>query len=362
MTQREVTAKSSASPDVEFAWEPGPAGRPEGAGRQKPRKVLMGVGLVLFLLAGAALAMSTTRGDQHGSANVVSAAKPSALAAPVSSGSPWTVPSSTQTPIATPAQLLNPVPTDAPTTALTVLAQVPPKPSPQAAPPQGQHATSAPTVITPVPTGPPQPIGSWGLHDGSGTTAVDTAGGHNGSTENTTWVGGAAEFNGSDSEITVPDPVVDTGPGHSFTVAAWVYLGNESGFVTAVSQDGAVNSGFYLEYDKTDDRWAFARQAVDADGSTPYRALSSAPPQVQTWTPLIGVFNGATGQLQIYVNGQPEGTATDPTPFAATGSLVFGRSIASGGLGGWFPGLIDDVAVFDQALTAAQIHALGSYS
>lgn len=348
MTERSI-------PGVEFAWEPGPVGRPEVAGRQKPRKALIAAGLVLFLSAGAVLATLTTRGDQHGSANGASAAKPSDLAAPVSSGSPWTAPGhSAQSPIATPAQLLSPVPTVAPTTALPVLPQVPL--------PQAQHTTSAPTTSAPVSTGPPQPIGSWGLHDGSGTTAVDTAGGHNGLVKNTTWVGGAAEFNGSDSEITVPEPVVDTGPGHSFTVAAWVYLGNESGTVTVVSQDGAVNSGFYLEYDAADNRWAFARQAVDAVGSTPYRALSSAPPQVRTWTPLIGVFNGATGQLQIYVNGQPQGTATDPTPFAATGSLVFGRSIASGGIGGWLPGLIDDVAVFDQALTAAQIHALGSYS
>ena len=352
MTQRDVTAKSSAAPDVEFAWEPGPAGRPEGARRQKPRKALMAVGLVLFLLAGAVLALSTTRGGRPGSAHVASAAKPSGLATPVLSNSPWTAPGR---PTQTPAQPLNPVSTVAPPTTLPALPQ-------KAAAPPAQHTTSAPTVNPPVTSGPPKPIGSWGLHDGSGTTAVDTAGGHNGSTTSITWVGGAAEFNGSDSEITVPGPVVDTGPGNSFTVAAWVYLGNESGFATAVSQDGAVNSGFYLEYDKTDNRWAFARQAVDADGSTPYRALSSAPPQVQIWTPLVGVFNAATGQLQIYVNGQAEGTATDPTPFAATGSLVFGRSIASGGLGGWFPGLIDDVAVFDQALTAAQIHALGSYS
>jgi hypothetical protein len=207
----------------------------------------------------------------------------------------------------------------------------------------------------------PQPIGSWRLNSGSGTVAVDTVGHHNGVATNITWVGAAAEFDGKTSDITVPEPVVDTGPGKSFTIAAWVYLWSNSAFATAVSQDGTVNAGFFLEFSAADDRWAFARQALDNTSSTPHRALSAAAPALNTWTPLVGVFDGATNTLLLYVNGQLQGASTDPSPYATHGSLVFGRSIAGGGYGAWFPGLIDDVEVFDKALTNAQIQALGTY-
>ena len=240
-----------------------------------------------------------------------------------------------------------------------------PSPSTSTAASATAHPTGGSTggavVAKPTRTGSPapQPIGSWQLADGSGTTAVDSVGHHNGVAANITWVGGAAEFNGTDSEITVPEPVVDTSPGKSFTIAAWVYLWSTNGFVTAVSQDGSDYSGFFLEYSGSDNRWAFARQSVDAQNPTPHRALSSAPPTLNTWTPLVGEFNGATDERQLYVNGQLQGTATDPTPFTATGSLVFGRSIAGGVHSAWFPGLIDHVDIFDQALTGAQIRTLG---
>jgi hypothetical protein len=61
---------------------------------------------------------------------------------------------------------------------------------------------------------------------------------------------------------------------------------------------------------------------------TPHRALSSAPPTLNTWNPLVG------------------------------GSLVFGRSIAGGGLSAWFPGLIDGVEIFNQASTGAEIRTI----
>lgn len=207
----------------------------------------------------------------------------------------------------------------------------------------------------------PQPIGWWDLNDASGMTAADSVYYHNGVAENIDWVGGAAGFNGADSQIEVPETVVDTGPGSSFTVAAWVDLTSDAASVTAVSQDTTVDSGFALEYDQTDNSWAFSRHSSNTPTSPVDRATSSGPPALNTWTALIGVFDAGTDQLQIYVNGQPEGTASDPTPFASTGDLVFGRSVTGGVDGAYFPGLIGDVQVFNQALTQPEAESLSGY-
>lgn len=212
----------------------------------------------------------------------------------------------------------------------------------------------------PAPTG-PQPIGWWDLNAPSGMTAADSLDHQNGVAENITWVGGAAEFNGTNSLIEVPESIVDTGPGSSFTVAAWVDLASGAASATAVSQDSAVDSGFYLEYDQADNCWAFARHSSDTTASPVYRATSSGPPALNTWTALIGVFDGGADQLQIYVNGQLQGVASDPTPFASTGNLLFGRSVTDGVDSGYFPGLIGDVQVFNQALTQPEAESLSGY-
>lgn len=317
---------------------------PRGSGGLDPL-LMIAVAVVVVLVTGITIGSTMSRQSSTPTATTLAdSAQDSATLVPLA-GSPAPSAGTSTTSASTPAA---PSPTGNPRTAhptqTTTGAAV------------GSLTAKAPTIAP----GPPQPIGSWGLHDGSGVTATDTAGHHNGVATNIAWVGGAAEFNGASSEITVPAQVVDTAPGQSFTVAASAYLGKDSAYATVVSQEGKVNAGFFLEYSKTDNRWAFARVSVDADNPTPYRALSSAPPALSTWTALVGVFDGTTDKLSLYVNGQLQGTATDPTPFATAGDLVIGRSIAGGGQSAWFPGLVTDVKVFNSALTAAQVRALSN--
>ncbi|MGD0559893.1 MAG: LamG-like jellyroll fold domain-containing protein [Streptosporangiaceae bacterium] len=165
-------------------------------------------------------------------------------------------------------------------------------------------------------------------------------------------------FNGTSSATSLPDVALDTGPGASFTVSAWVYLTSTGAFATAVSQDGTVDSSFYLQYAKTDNAWAFSRVASDGTNPTGIRALSSIQPTTNQWVHLVGVYSAPAGLLTLYVNGNAQGTATDTTPFAGQGGLVIGRAEYNSGPTDWFPGMIKDIEVFQQALSAAQIQAL----
>jgi hypothetical protein len=89
-----------------------------------------------------------------------------------------------------------------------------------------------------------------------------------------------------------------------------------------------------------------------------YRALSTSAPTLQTFTHLVGVYDASSGTLQLYVNGVPQGTATDQTPFASGGELVFGRAQHNGQDSDWMKGAIKDVAIYNAALDAAQVSKL----
>jgi large repetitive protein len=99
-------------------------------------------------------------------------------------------------------------------------------------------------------------------------------------------------------------------------------------------------------------------QVVRCATTTGSRALSTGPTVLNTWVHLVGVYDAADGQLRLYVNGKPQGTATDTTPYASLGSLAIGRAQFGAQDIGWFPGRINDVEVFQQALTPSEVKAL----
>jgi hypothetical protein len=187
-------------------------------------------------------------------------------------------------------------------------------------------------------------------------------GAHPGTASNINWCipqyGSCAAFNGTDSDIVTSGPVLDTGPGSSFTVSAVVDLTTiapNGAFETIVSQDGNVDSGFYLQYSGANKLWAFSRVASDTQGAAGIRALSTAGPTLNTWTRLVGVFDASDDQLRLYVNGVLQGTATDTTPFAATGPLAIGRGQSGGQPTDWFTGAAGEIQVWNVALTSAQV-------
>ncbi|WP_328565116.1 LamG-like jellyroll fold domain-containing protein [Streptomyces coelicoflavus] len=207
----------------------------------------------------------------------------------------------------------------------------------------------------------PVPVSSWKLGSGRQDLGADEQNANPLLLQNVTkgsGHGGSAVFNGRDSQAYTGGPVLDTRAGSSFTVSAWVYLNKTGALYTAVSQDSVNNSSFYLEYSQEEHRWAFARVLTDKIGAKPVRAVSADAPKLNTWTHLVGVFDAASNRVLLYVNGRHEGTTYDPSPYGSNGPLVIGRAKAAGGYTNWWPGQINDVAVYPVALTEAQVKAL----
>jgi hypothetical protein len=74
------------------------------------------------------------------------------------------------------------------------------------------------------------------------------------------------------------------------------------------------------------------------------------------WTRLTGVHDAGTGQIRLYVNGVLEGTAAHTSPWNATGPLVVGSGHWWGESYTPWRGEIDQVRVWQRALTASELN------
>jgi hypothetical protein len=93
---------------------------------------------------------------------------------------------------------------------------------------------------------------------------------------------------------------------------------------------------------------------------------------LNTWTHIAFTFDGATGTEAVYVNGVPATMMADPTGLTAVpatlngsnpgGFMAGSRANTSSagrltGIFGWIGGL-DDLRIYDQTLTAAEVQSL----
>ncbi|MFI6072441.1 LamG-like jellyroll fold domain-containing protein [Actinoplanes sp. NPDC051343] len=201
-----------------------------------------------------------------------------------------------------------------------------------------------------VPTPPPGTPGLTGVAfwplDGSYGTLTPAGdpsfvAGHNGQ---------GVAFNGTSQYLDAGKPVLNTGSDYS--AAAWVKLDKADGaFQTVVSQDGPSNSDFFLQYSGADQKFAMSFAGV--------RALASFKPAVGQWYHLVGVRDTVKGELRLYVDGALDGTASACLPQAApTGNTVIGRGRYGGNPVDYLDGTVDQVHLYDRALSADEIKQL----
>ncbi|WP_299539287.1 LamG-like jellyroll fold domain-containing protein [uncultured Streptomyces sp.] len=195
--------------------------------------------------------------------------------------------------------------------------------------------------------------GSWSLDENVGATAADS--GPNKATltleGGASWTpgvhGSALKFDGDGQYAQTAGPVLDTTK--DYTVSAWVTLDALPGnYASAVSQDGRrTENPFYLQYGQG----AFAFSAPGG-----HRARQEITPETGRWYHLVGVRQGNT--LTVYVDGRQGGTAEAGAPDVSTGPLSVGRAKWNGSSTDFWNGSVDQVAVFDHALTATEVGVL----
>jgi hypothetical protein len=208
-------------------------------------------------------------------------------------------------------------------------------------------------------------VGHWPLTDGAGTNVVDVSGFANNGvlSGDAAWAPGrsasALRFGGRDGQVKVTDaPSLE--PTGAVTVSAWVEHAGSPGayrYIVAKGATGCVAASYGL-YTGPNGGLQFY---VSQGSGTTYTRSADAGSGVWNgqWHLVVGTFDGSA--LRVFVDGTEVGSAV-----AAHGSLVYrlpssndlyiGNYPGCGQLS--FVGLIDDVTVWDRALTATEVRGL----
>jgi glucose/arabinose dehydrogenase/PKD repeat protein len=204
------------------------------------------------------------------------------------------------------------------------------------------------TTANPPPTG---LVAAWGFNAGTGPTAADSSpNGNTGTLLNgPVWTtgknGGALQFDGVDDRVRVDDASsLDLTTAGTFE--AWVYpTAVPSGWRTILQKEP---EAYFLSASGGESRPV---TGGTLGGSCCPQAVAPSALSVNTWTHVAATYDG--GQLRVYVNG------TQVAATLATGSYQVNSGILSIGgnatYGENFKGKLDDVRVYNRALTPAEI-------
>ncbi|MGP4046531.1 LamG-like jellyroll fold domain-containing protein [Streptomyces sp. 2A115] len=209
------------------------------------------------------------------------------------------------------------------------------------------------------------PVASWKLDDGNGTTAADSSGGSRPLTLTSaaTWtdkarLGGGMRGDGTGASGSTATSVLDTTNG--FTVSAWARLTAKDHISTVATQSGTRAGSFQIYYSQSLDRWIFNRYSADVDSPAITRAQSKKPPVIGAWTHLMGVYDQNRKQIRLYVNGQLQAATEYTTPWAAKGAFEVGRMKTGGGFTDYFEGDLDQVQVWNRVVFDNELEAIAN--
>ena len=210
----------------------------------------------------------------------------------------------------------------------------------------------------------PQPAASWTFDEGTATTANGSGGSIGTLQSGAGWVAGLAGPHAlnlpenSKGYVEAPNPAVDTTK--SYTVTGWVKFKRLGGFQTIASIDGQQVSGFFLQLRGDSGHFAFTVLPTDdaAETNRPVVAESSDSPGSDAWYHLAGVYNAEAHTIALYVNGVLQGTQLLSATWRATGPTAIGRGKFGGNPVDYLDGTVDQVHLYDRALTPAESTAL----
>ncbi|MBI3408481.1 MAG: fibronectin type III domain-containing protein [Planctomycetes bacterium] len=218
----------------------------------------------------------------------------------------------------------------------------------------GNATTSAGVNITVTNVQPTGLVLAMGFNEGSGTTTTDSSGfANNGTLSNTTWTtggkfGGALSFNGSSSRVTIADAnSLDLTT--SMTLEAWVNPARTDSWRNVIlkARPGEMTYGLYSSNSPNPGVFISTAQADDLG------PMASSVLPTNVWTHLAGTYDGAT--MKLYINGAlAASTAVSGSALISTGALTIGSNAV---WGEYFQGLIDEVRIYNIALSQAQIQA-----
>lgn len=199
------------------------------------------------------------------------------------------------------------------------------------------------------------PIAHWMLNETTGVTAVDTAGHHdaeliNGPSWASAKIDGGLRYDGSNDHVTVPHHSY-LSLDDAFTITAWV--NNESpsisGSYRIISKESSgSNDNYWLSLQG-------GRLFLGIGGGF-FGPVGNFDPN--KWYHLAATFDDANDNVRIYIDGSEVLNQTTSVKLTANAEpLMIGANWQSTK---YWHGLLDDIRIYDTALTDAAIAAIAS--
>ncbi len=162
-------------------------------------------------------------------------------------------------------------------------------------------------------------------------------------------IGEALQFEGTAGNYISLTPVSALS-NHSFTIQVWISL-TQHAYNIALSQGDAHAANRYLHFGTHKDTQAFMFRFYgdDQDGGSL---------DLNKWYHLVGVYDKNKSESYLYVNGEKVaskancgGLKADP----AKSDFEIGANYGRLGRADWFHGIIDEVGIYDRALSQGEV-------
>ena len=209
--------------------------------------------------------------------------------------------------------------------------------------------------VEPEPNEPePNLVAHWALDEGSGTIAYDSAGDSDGTIYGANWtsgqIDGALEFDGLDDYVSCGTGAALTGTG-PFSASAWVQTGTAKGQKIMGQRSETTADGSYGTSILEDGRvqfWVY-------NSGYGFLFQSSVTVNDGLWHHVAVVRTNSTDG-EIYVDGSLVGSGTGPVKSLNYVPVWIGGPGFTGPF--CFDGKIDDVRIYDRALSGAEVEQL----
>src|SRR5467141_3690007 len=229
------------------------------------------------------------------------------------------------------------------------------------APPAAASSSASLTVSPALPTA------TYGFNEGSGNTTTDASGNANmGTLSGPSWTtagryGSALSFNGTNAYVEAANSN-SLNPGTAATFSAWVnVLAANANISSVINKWSQTSDDEYLFGLDSSNRLTFAWQTTGGNvwGRPSYNLVSgNAQVPLGTWTYVTVLRTGPA--ISFYINGNLDATfsaAADANPFRSGINTLRIGGQNRGGVARVLNGTIDELRLYNQALTQSQIQS-----
>ncbi|MHC4345944.1 MAG: LamG-like jellyroll fold domain-containing protein, partial [Planctomycetota bacterium] len=215
------------------------------------------------------------------------------------------------------------------------------------------------------------PVAHWKFDEGAGSIAYDSAGDNDGTVYGADWttgiLDGALSFDGEDDYVNVGQPESLTNMG-SGSVALWLKpdstiddtLGTWRALFEKNGAGATYDGDMYLAFTPWVDHPGVILLHICNDAGENFAVWSDDdywPGGV--WQHVAVSWDNATGAVRMFINGEPETEAVDNfagVTMSVDRDVTIGRNSEMDAY--WWDGKIDDVRVYNRALSAGEVEQL----